>query len=431
MTALDLARLQFATTTAIHWLFVMVTLGLVVAVVILQTRAFFTRDAAKRELLYRMTRYWGLLYVINYAVGIASGIVMEFQFGTNWSGLSHLVGDVFGAPLAVETLVAFVAESTFLALWIFGWERLNRGVHLALIWLVAFTAYASAFWVLVANGFMQDPRGYELADGRANLTDVGALIANPNALMAFLHVIGAGLAAGGVIIVVVSSAHLFRRTAERDFYVRSFRLGFLLGLFGMTWAFGTGWAQYGVVTENQPAKTMDALSNSTKAAEVNALLTERFGEGDWVGGPGLFALFLVMMMIAELGQPFMFLMSPLVFGKLSARLWWVMPLFWLALPLPFVAALSGWLFRELGRQPWIVYGVQRTADAVSDHSVSTMWTSFVVFTAIGLTLLVTNWWLIARNAVAGPNRPIFTYGGALLGPDAAVSPSTLVKDGPS
>src|ERR1043165_5955204 len=159
MGALDLARLQFAVTTSIHWLFVLVTLGLVTSLLYFQTRATLARRQEKRELYFRMTRFWGLMYVINYALGIASGIVMEFQFGTSWSGLSHLVGGVFGAPLALETIIAFVAESTFLALWIFGWHKLPKAVHLGLLYAVALTAYLSAFWVLVANGFMQHPVG--------------------------------------------------------------------------------------------------------------------------------------------------------------------------------------------------------------------------------------------------------------------------------
>ncbi|ADD42604.1 cytochrome ubiquinol oxidase subunit I [Stackebrandtia nassauensis] len=382
MTAVDVARLQFAVTTSIHWMFVLVTLGLVVVLVTLQTRAALTRNPVKRALHFRMTRYWGLIYVINYSVGIASGIIMEFQFGTNWSGLSHLVGDVFGAPLAVETLVAFVAESTFLALWIFGWGKLPVWIHTLLIWLVAASAYASAFWVLVANGFMQNPTGFELTDdGRANLTSAAALFNNPSTIWAFVHILGAALTAGGVILVVVSAAHLFRRK-EKDFFTRSFRLGYLMGLFGMIWAFGTGWAQYGFVNQIQPAKELGK-------------------------GLGVEPAFHIMMLTAELATPIMLLLSPIVIWKLPAKLWFFMPLFWLALPFPFAAAIAGWVFREMGRQPWIVYGVQKTEDAVSDIGVTTLWTSFWLFTVLLGLLLLTNWWLITRHAVRGPNREIF------------------------
>lgn len=407
MSVLDLSRLQFAVTTSIHWLFVMVTMGLIVVVVILQTRALLTRNPEKKELLYRMTRYWGLLYVINYAMGIASGIIMEFQFGTNWSGLSHMAGDVFGIPLAVETLVAFVAESTFLALWIFGWGKIREGLHTLLIWLVAIAAYASAFWVLVANGFMQDPTGYELVDGRANLVDVSALFNNSNTIMAFWHIVGAALAAGGVILTVVSAFYLFRRTPDRDFFVRSFRMGYLLGTLGLLTAFGTGWMQYGRVVDNQPAKGLDMFTDTANRAELQEQLMAQFGPGDYLLPPALMAAFIVMMTVAEMFGPAMMFASPLVIGKLPAKLWWAMPVFWLALPLPFIAAVAGWVFREMGRQPWIIYGVQRTADAVSDISIGAMWTSFITFTVILLSLLITNWWLLARHAVRGPNRELF------------------------
>src|SRR5256885_7745078 len=151
-----------------------------------------------RPVYERMTRYWGQLYVINYAVGIATGLVMEFQFGLNWSGLSRLTGDVFGAPLAMETLIAFFLESTLLGMWIFGWGRLSRGVQTLLIWGVAVTAYLSAFWVMVANAFLQHPVGYQIdGSGQARLTDFGALLGNPNLWFALFHLIAAALVVGG------------------------------------------------------------------------------------------------------------------------------------------------------------------------------------------------------------------------------------------
>lgn len=167
--ALVLARVQFALTAGTHFLFVALTLGLATLVALTQTRAAVSGSAVHA----RMVRFWGQLYVVNYAVGIVTGLVMEFQFGLNWSGLSRVTGNVFGAPLALETIVAFFVESTFLGLWIFGWDRLNRWVHLALIWVVTLTAYLSAYFVLVANGWMQRPVGFEMVDGAARLTDAG------------------------------------------------------------------------------------------------------------------------------------------------------------------------------------------------------------------------------------------------------------------
>jgi cytochrome d ubiquinol oxidase subunit I len=201
MDPLPLARLQFATTTSIHFLFVLVTLGLVTLLVYLQTASFVTR----KPVYERMVRFWGSIYLINYVLGIATGIVMEFQFGLNWSGLSRYMGNVFGAPIALETLLAFFLESTLLGMWIFGWHKLRRGVHLALLYGVAITAYVSAFFIMVANAWLQHPVGYELRDGVAHLTDFTALLTNQTFTMALGHVISAALLTGGMVLAGVSS----------------------------------------------------------------------------------------------------------------------------------------------------------------------------------------------------------------------------------
>src|SRR5919108_5481115 len=207
MDAVLLARLQFAGTTGIHWLFVILTLGLVPLVAVMHTRAALARDPDARAGWERAARFWGQLYVINYALGIVTGLVMEFQFGLSWSGLSKFAGNVIGAPLALETLIAFFAESTFLGMWIFGWGRLRAGVHAVLIWLVTLTAYASAYWILVANGFLQRPVGYEVRDGVAHLTDIGAMLTNPSALLALGHITMAALLTGGLFVAGVSAFH--------------------------------------------------------------------------------------------------------------------------------------------------------------------------------------------------------------------------------
>src|SRR5690606_17413892 len=204
MTAIDLARLQFAVTGSLHFLFVVLTLGLAPLVAIMQTRHVMTG----KPVLERMTRFWGQIYVINYALGIVTGLVMEFQFGLSWSGLTHYAGDVFGAPLALETLGAFFLESTFLGLWIFGWHRLPTKLHLAYIWLVTLTAYVSAYWVMVANSFLQNPAGAQVRDGRLALADFGALLTNPTLVFSFPHVIGAGLLTGGLVVAGGSAYQL-------------------------------------------------------------------------------------------------------------------------------------------------------------------------------------------------------------------------------
>lgn len=402
MDALNLARLQFGLTTSIHWLFVLVTLGLLSALLYFQTRATLSRNQEKRELYFRMTRFWGLMYVINYALGIASGIVMEFQFGTSWSGLSHLVGGVFGAPLALETIVAFVAESTFLTLWIFGWHKLPRWAHLGTLYVVAITAYLSAFWVLVANGFMQNPVGYEMREGpegtTAVLTDVGAVFGNPSTWWAFAHILGAALAVGGAVVAGTSAWHLFRRTKEQPFFLRSFRTGFTLLFFGVMWAYGTGWAQYGFVDGIQPMK----FAKSDESAAINADLVAKFGAGDYHVPGAVSGLFNAMVGVAEGGSWLILLFAPLVIWKLASKLRWATAILIVFVPLTIMAAVAGWLVRELGRQPWIVYGVQKTSDAFGGASTGGMWVSLIGFTAVLAALMLTAWTLMIRHGLRGP-----------------------------
>lgn len=373
MDALGLARLQFATTTSFHFLFVLLTLGLVTVVAVTQTRAALSADPVHA----RMTRFWGRLYVVNYALGIATGIVMEFQFGLNWSGLSTFAGDVFGAPLAMETLVAFFLESTFLGLWIFGWDRLNKWVHLALIWLVALTAFASAFWIMMANAFLQNPVGHELRDGVLRMVDFSALLANPTFVTAFLHVCFAALTAGGVFVTGVSAYHFIRRTTEVDFFRRSLRLGVVLTASATPLLIGFGFGQFPIVREYQPQKF------------------------DAVGAPdGIGLGFMIQIGFALLLASWATV--PLLFRDWVVRMRFPLYLMVLGIPLPFVAAIGGWLFREVGRQPWLVQGLLSTADAVSHVSRDQVLVSFVAFTAVFAVLAVADWVLIARLARRGP-----------------------------
>ncbi|WP_367132241.1 cytochrome ubiquinol oxidase subunit I [Saccharothrix sp. HUAS TT1] len=373
MDALELARLQFATTTSFHFLFVLLTLGLVTAVAVAQTRAAFSADPVHA----RMARFWGRLYVVNYALGIATGIVMEFQFGLNWSGLSTFAGDVFGAPLALETLVAFFLESTFLGLWIFGWDRLNKWAHLALIWLVALTAFASAFWIMVANAFLHNPAGHESRDGVLRLVDFSALLTNPTFGTAFLHVCFASLTVGGVFLTGVSAYHFLRRTTEVDFFRRSLRLGVVLTALATPPLVGFGFGQFPIVRQYQPDKfdTVGAL--------------------DGTGLGFMIQIGFVLLLVSWAAVP-------LLFRDWVIRLRFPLYLMVVGIPLPFVAAIGGWLFREVGRQPWLVQGVLTTRDAMSHVSRDQVLVSFIAFTAVFAVLAVADWVLIARLARRGP-----------------------------
>ncbi|MFD2766901.1 cytochrome ubiquinol oxidase subunit I [Micromonospora eburnea] len=396
MDSLLLARLQFATTTSIHFLFVVVTLGLVTLLVALQTAGFVTG----KPVYERLTRFWGQLYVINYVLGIATGIVMEFQFGLNWSGLSRYVGNVFGAPLAIETLVAFFLESTFLGMWIFGWHRLRRGVHLAMLWGVAVTAYASAFWVMVANSWLQHPVGYELRDGVAHLTDFGALLSNPTLGFAFGHVVSASLVTGGMLMAAVSAWHLVRRTPDFALFRKSLRLGLLTFAVAVIFLIGFGFAQFGPVGKLQPTKFGGGADRDALIAEW----TTRFGPGDYTP-PALSNVSLGFMILIGMALFFGILVVPLLWRDWIIRLQFPLWLILIALPLPFIAVILGWLAREVGRQPWAAYGLLPTGQAVSPVNTGLMLTSLVGFSLLLGTLAVSNWVLLARHAARGAHDP--------------------------
>ncbi|MEV0614540.1 cytochrome ubiquinol oxidase subunit I [Nonomuraea sp. NPDC050404] len=395
----DLARLQFALTAGAHFLFVALTLGLATLVAVVQTRATFGGNPVH----VRMTRFWGQLYIINYAMGIVTGLVMEFQLGLSWSGLTEYAGDVFGSALAIEALVAFFVESTFLGLWIFGWNKLNRWAHLALIWVVTLTAYVSAFWIMIANGFLQNPVGHVLEGGqRLRLTDFGAMVANPAAQVAFWHIMGGAMVAGGFFMAGVSAYHLRKRTPEQDLFRKSLRIGMGVALPAVfvTATFG------GISFETmQPTKIAAWVNDAERLAAAQAEMVARFGPGDYLPPAGLvyasgltmLLLFAVLMFVSGLSCLLMFF-RPVVRGF---RLWhWLLTLM---IPVPFVAMLAGWMFREVGRQPWAVYGLLKTSDAMSPVTEGQMIFSLTAFVTVFAVLVAVNYWLLARQARRGPD----------------------------
>ena len=398
MSALEYARLQFGATASLHFLFVMLTLGLVVLVAIMQTRFVTTGN----PVYGRMARFWGLLYAINYAVGIATGLVMEFEIGLNWAGLSRLTGDVFGAPLALETLLAFVLESTLLGMWIFGWGRLHRRLHLALIWGVALTALLSAFWVMVANAFLQHPVGYAIdAAGTARLTSFGALLGNSALWFALVHTVFAAMLTAGIFMAGVSAWHLRRRHPDHDLFRRSLRLGIRVGLVGTFFTIGFGYAQFGPINANQPTK----LAGGDDALAQQAAMAARFGPGDYLPSGSVGTAFELMAELANLLFLILAVAQALTFRDAIIRRRWARPVLWLLtalIPVPFLTAIAGWLVREEGRQPWTVYGLLKTADAVSPMSAGALAWSTAGFTGLVAGLVLVDWWLLARQARRGP-----------------------------
>ncbi|WP_306338480.1 cytochrome ubiquinol oxidase subunit I [Streptomyces sp. KL118A] len=402
MSAADLARLQFAATTGIHWLFVILTMGLVPIVAIMHTRAAFTRDPEKRAVRERMTRFWGQLYVINYAVGIVTGLVMEFQFGLSWSGLSKFAGNVFGAPLALETLIAFFAESTFLGMWIFGWGRLRRGVHVTLIWLVALTAYASGYWILIANGFMQHPVGYEVRDGAAYLTDFAALLTNSSALMALFHLSLGALTTGGVFVAGVSAYHFLRGTKERELFRPSLKLGLWVSTVASFFVVIVGEMQRPIIERTQPMK--DAVLENSGVAELQAQLVKEHGPGNYVPWQDTMRISMdVMTLIGNTVSTITFIALILLWKDRLMRWRWASWIVVATIPFPFIASVGGWIVREVGRQPWIVYGQLTVEDALSHVGKTSLLLSCVLFIAIFVALAVTNWTLITKFAIRGPD----------------------------
>jgi cytochrome d ubiquinol oxidase subunit I len=268
MDPLILARLQFAITTVYHFFFVPLTLGLSVLVAIMET--IYVRTG--QEVYKDMAKFWGKLFLINFAMGVVTGIVQEFQFGMNWSQYSRFVGDIFGAPLAIEALLAFFLESTFLGIWIFGWDKLSKGMHAVAIWLVAIGSNISALWILIANSFMQEPVGYVLRNGRAEMNDFFALLLNPNVLVQFPHTVFAGFTTGAFFVLGISAYHLLRKQ-HVDFFRRSFQIAAIIGTISIVLVILDGHSQAQHMVETQPMKmaAAEALWNSQDPASFSLL----------------------------------------------------------------------------------------------------------------------------------------------------------------
>ncbi|MDS1270556.1 cytochrome ubiquinol oxidase subunit I [Lipingzhangella sp. LS1_29] len=386
--ALLVLRLQFAVSASVHFMFVALTLGLAPVILITQLRATLSRDPARM----RAVRFWGGLYVVNYGMGILSGLVMELQLATNWGGLNHVFGNVFSAPLAVETLVAFFVESTFLALWIFGWERMNRWAHLATFLVVTATAYASAYWVLVANGFLKNPVGFEMRDGVAVLTDATALLTNPAATSAFAHISFGALLLGGLFLAAVSSYHLRRSYDPDRIFTRGLRVGIALAALALLPTFVSGGMQFPMIVESVPPTSGDTLS----PGEI-----ERLEEGHSSYAP----VPLYLMMLCWLASALLVIAGLLMW--LARRLEHAprLQVALLAGPLlPLMASLFGWLSRELGRQPWVVVHHLPTAEGATNLSPGMALLSFTLFTGAFAALVSITYWLLLRYARLGPDH---------------------------
>jgi cytochrome d ubiquinol oxidase subunit I len=430
MTALALSQWQFAITTVYHFLFVPITLGLVWLVAGFQTAWYRTGKVKYLQL----TKFFGKLFLINFAMGVVTGIVQEFQFGMNWSEYSRFVGDVFGAPLAMEGLLAFFLESTFLGLWIFGWDRLPKRLHLATIWAAALGTMLSAYFILAANAWMQHPVGFEIdpVTGRAVLNDIGAVLFQNTAVIAFLHTMTASFLIAGSFVAAIA-AWMISKQRQIDVFRPAAKLGAWVILVAAVGVSVTGDFDMKIMVEQQPMKvaTAEALY-TTEASAPFSLLTVGDLSGDratdLIEVPGLLSWLatgsfdgtveginnLQEQYVQTYGPGNYTPYVPLVYwsfrlmiglGLIAAVyaiwvLWrfrggrtptgrvftWVSTFIFLG---PLFAASFGWIFTEVGRQPWIVFGQQKTADAVSPLLTTTeIWISMIGFTLLYAVLAI-------------------------------------------
>jgi cytochrome d ubiquinol oxidase subunit I len=430
MDPVILSRWQFAITTIFHFFFVPVTLGLSLFLAILETKYVTSGE----EIYKRMTKFWGKIFLINFAIGVVTGIVQEFHFGLNWSEYARFMGDIFGAPLAIEGLMAFFLESTFIGVWIFGWDKLSKKGHAAVAWMVAIGSNLSSLWILVANSFMQNPVGYAIRSGRAEMTDFWALLGNPNVWHQFPHVVTAGIAIGGFLIMAFSAWHLLKNKAEtREFFKRSFRWAATYALIGALLVGLIGHAQGQFLAKSQPLKVaaMEGHWETEEPASfsVIAIIDQENQENSWeIKIPK----FLSLMLFNDLSTGFQGLrdlqeeevakygpgnyIPPVVIsywssrtmigigllmilvaglsvwwaqrGKIEERKWFLRLLIPAGL-LPTIASTAGWLVAETGRWPWIVHGLQKIEDAVSPvitpgNIIFSMTSFLVLYTILGV-----------------------------------------------
>jgi cytochrome d ubiquinol oxidase subunit I len=434
----DLARWQFASTSIYHFLFVPITIGLAFLVALLETGWYRNGDAT----YLRLARFFGALLLINVAIGVVTGLIQEFEFGMNWSVFSRLVGNVFGGPLAFEGLAAFFLESTFLGLWIFGWNRLSKRAHLACIWLVCIGTVLSAMFIMAANSWMQHPVGYKTnSAGQPELTNFFALFTNPVFLWGFTHVILASLVTGGLIMLAVSAWHLrkqrevdaFRRTAVISLVVLllstpiAMFVGSELGVVEGTYqpmkiaaaeaqwdtCSGCGFSLFqigggnndqtptqiiiipyvlSILATNHPNGTVQGMN------ELQAQYQKEYGPGNYI--PNVFIQYWSMRLmayIAVLVMLFALWGGWLLYKHRLDRARWFLRVAPWAVILPFVMNTAGWMLTENGRQPWIVQGLMKTANGVSPSvSATDIWISLVAFYALFIAFGIADAWLMIR-----------------------------------
>lgn len=429
-----LARLQFAATIFFHFIFVPLTLGLAVLIAFIETLYVRTDN----EVYKRMAKFWGKLFVVNFVLGVVTGITLEFQFGTNWSRYSEYVGDIFGSLLAIEATLAFFLESTFLSVWIFGWEKVSKKVHLFAIWMVAIASNISAVWIILANGWMQNPVGYVIRNGRAELASFSEVITNPFAWGQFFHNTFACWMLGGFFMLGVSAWHLMRKN-EVDFFRRSFKIAATFTVVSALLVAFQGHNHGQTVAKLQPIKmaAMESHWETAKPAGMSLLvwpdeansknaieaitipnLLSFLAFGDFTSEvkglnafpkdehPPVLLTFLSFRFMVGLGTAFIGIaaLAWLWRERIEEKKWFATLLVWI-IPLPYFAIMAGWAVAEVGRQPWIVYGMMKTKDAISPVSSvpgSSVAISLVAFIVVYTCLGVLDIYLLRKYSRQGP-----------------------------
>jgi len=431
MDVLLLSRLQFAVATFFHYLFVPLTLGLSILVAFMETKYARTGD----EVYLRMTKFWAKLFLINFALGIVTGITLEFQFGTNWSRYSAYVGDIFGSLLAIEATAAFFLESTLIGVWVFGWRKLSAKAHATVMWFIAGAATLSAVWILIANAWMQHPVGYVIRNGRAELESFSAVVFHDFAILEFIHTVTGAYILSAFFVMGISAYHLLKKQ-HVDLFTKSFRIALTFGLIFSILEVVEGHLHGSDLAEKQPTKLAAMEShwetstnvpkylfiipdeeNERNAVELFpipgmlSLLAKHSPDAEITGlkdfpkdeRPPVFITYAAFNLMVGLG--FYFVLITLVAWLRRNRLTetpWLLKIMVLSIPLPYLANELGWTVAEVGRQPWIVYGLMKTSDAFSPIAISQVTVSLVAFILIYGLLGAVGFYLMVKNAKEGP-----------------------------
>lgn len=434
MDALLLSRLQFALTIGFHFLFPPITIGLAWLLVIMEGLGWRRKD----EIYVRMAKFFGKLLALTFALGVATGIVMEFQFGTNWATYSKFVGDIFGAPLAAEGIFAFFLESGFLGLYLFGRNKVSQGIHWFSIFMVAVGATISAFWIIVANSWQQTPTGYILRNGRAELINFYDAVFNPSTVIRYFHTLDAALITGAFFVTGIS-AYLILQGKEVLLAKKAIKISIIFGLItSLLELMPLGHEHAKQVAHTQPEKfaAIEGLYTSQTGAplvffaipytqppelkakmEIQGLLSwMAFGDVNArIRGinefppeniPPLWLTFVSFHNMVVLG---LYFIAVSLYGTLLLRKQklfktrWLLKLFMWSIPLPLAACQLGWITAEVGRQPWVVYNLLRTADAYSTSvPANEIVFSIILFGAVYVLLGILYVFLLVREINHGP-----------------------------